>query len=182
MAARRSKKKLSSLDALSIVCYRLGLILMSLSLLGLALQQLYYPLWYKHVVVWLSFSVCLLAANLHINNKKKRYILITNAWFGVWLLSLSFISTGVIFTHLSLACLLIFCFAISEKESDFFPSFLLQLNSLSLVAFYISVVCSINLCAAIFAILSGLLTAYLAYKKMSFALSHDLVNRKKYQV
>ena len=155
---------------------------MAASLFALALQQLYFPLWFKHVLVWLSLSVCLLAANSSINNKKRRYLLTTTAWCGVWLLSLSFISTGSIFSHLSLACLLVFCCGINDKESQFSSPMLLQLNSLILCLFYLCVVISASLLAASFAIVSGVLITYIAYKKIRSPLRQDLVSSKKYQI
>tara|TARA_R110001583_G_scaffold60713_2_gene180130 strand:+ start:19323 stop:19871 length:549 start_codon:yes stop_codon:yes gene_type:complete len=181
VADTKIKENLTLLDTISILSYRTGMVLMAISLIGLALQQLYYPVWYKHGLVWIALSVFLLAANLHIYNKNFRYILVTIAWAGVWLVSLSFIISGLVVAHLSLAALLICCAGVSYKESICFSLTLLKVNPLLFIALFYCVVFSLPLWAAIFAILSAILTAYMIYKKLRMPLHYDLGARNKYQ-
>ncbi len=100
-------------------------------------------------VLWGGFSVLLLAANLHIYDKNIRYILVTSAWLGVWLVSLSFISSGQVITHLSLGALLICCAGVSYKESFCFSLMIVKINPLLFCAFYYGVFFSKPVIAAI---------------------------------
>ncbi|WP_028868681.1 hypothetical protein [Psychromonas arctica] len=54
MADIKVKEKLTLIDKISIISYRAGMIFFTISLLVLALQQLYYPVWYKHGLVWIN--------------------------------------------------------------------------------------------------------------------------------
>ncbi|WP_166371701.1 DUF2301 domain-containing membrane protein [Psychromonas sp. SA13A] len=181
MADIKVKEKLTLIDKVSIISYRAGMIFFTISLLIIALQQLYYPVWYKHGLVWIAFSVFLMAANLHIYDKNIRYILVTSAWLGVWLVSLSFISSGQVATHLSLGALLICCAGVSYKESFCFSLMIVKINPLLLCVFYYGVVFSKPIIAATFAIVSALISAYMAYKKLRMPLHYDLGDRSKYQ-
>lgn len=181
MADMQVKENLTLLDSMSIITYRAGMLCNVLSLTALALQQLYYPLWYKHVLVWFAFSVFLQAANLHIYNKSVRMMLVTSAWLGVWLVSLSFVNSGVLVAHVSLACLLACCAGISYKESFCFSLTALKVNPILLIALYCSLILASSLYAAIFAGLSAALTAYMVYKKCRMPLYYDLGDRSKYQ-
>ncbi|TEW53357.1 hypothetical protein E2R68_12785 [Psychromonas sp. RZ22] len=182
MADLHVKEKLTPVDIISIISYRTGMVVTVFALIALALQQLYYPFWYKYALVWLALSVFLQAANLHIYNKNIRYILVTSAWLGVWLISLSLISSGIVIAHLSLLALLICCAGISYKESLCFSLPILKVNPLLLIAFAGCLILSLHLYAAILALLSAILTGYMAYKKIRMPLHHDLGDRSKYEV
>lgn len=181
MADPQVKETLLSMDKLSIASYRFGMLLTPLCFIGLAYQQLYLPLGYKSLIVWLALAVFLQAANLHIYDKKIRYALVTSAWFGVWFVSLSLLMNGLLFAHLSLAGLFVCLAGISYKESFCFSLSILKLNPVFLVLLWICLLLGTPLWSAIFALSSAGLSAYMAYKKVRMPLYYDIGDRSKYQ-
>lgn len=181
MADPQVKENLQLMETLSIISYRLGMLLTPLFFIGLAYQQLYLALDFKTILVWLAFAVFLQAANLHIYDKNIRYILVTSAWFGVWLVSLSLLSSGLWLAHISLAGLFVCLAGISYKESFCFSLSILKLNPILLIILWLCLLFGTPLWSAIIALFSAGLSAYMAYRKINMPLYYDLGDRSKYQ-
>lgn len=182
MADPHIKETLDLVDKVSISIYRSGMILTGIALFCLAIQQLFYPLWFKQVMVLLAFSAMLMASSLHIYMKSVRWILVNATWMGIWLLSLSFVTTGGWALYLSLGAFIVTLSGLAYKESFCFSLLVLKLIPVLLVISWISVLFSQSQLAAVTLFLSSFLYLYMAWKKINMPLHFDLGDRSKYEV
>ncbi|HEY5715899.1 MAG TPA: DUF2301 domain-containing membrane protein [Psychromonas sp.] len=182
MADPQVKERLDSWDKFSITLYRLGMGVTALALLLLALQQLFYPYWFKHILVFLALGALLQASSLHIYKKSVRWILVNACWIGVWLVSLAFATSGLVAAYLSLGALFITLSGIAYKESFCFSLTLLKIMPLILLFTWFALFFAQTLWASGGFIVSAFLYLYMAWKKSRMPLFYDLGDRKKYEI
>jgi uncharacterized integral membrane protein len=182
MADPHIQEKLDALDKVTITLYRIGMLLTGLSLMLIAIQQIYYPLWFKHSLIILSLACILQASSLHIYNKSIRWILVSATWFGVWLVALSFASSGLWAAYLGLGALFITLSGIAYKESFCFSLGLLKILPILFVVSWIMLISSQAQWAAAGFIVAAILYLYMAWKKLKMPMHYDLGDRSKYEV
>lgn len=182
MADTGVKGRLDVWDKLSLMLYRCGMILTGVALLLLAAQQIFYPYWFKHSLVFLSLGALLQAASLHIYKKSVRWILVTSCWIGVWLVGLSLATSGLLAAYLSLGALFITLSGIAYKESLCFSLPYLKVIPLLLVLSWLAVFFAQAQWAAGGFLLTAFLYLYMAWRKINMPLFYDLGDRKKYEI
>ena len=182
MADPNVKEILDGVDTLTIVTYRLGMLITGLALFILALQQVLYPLWFKQALILVTLGALLQASSLHIYDKAVRWLLVNATWMGCWLLSVSFATTGVWFSYLSFGAVIITLSGLAYKESFCFSLTILKVIPILLVVSWGLIVSSLNQWAAAGLFISALLYLYMAWRKINMPLYFDLGDRSKYQV
>lgn len=182
MADTGVKERLDIWDKLSITLYRFGMILTGLALLLLAAQQVFYPYWFKHSLVFLSLGALLQGSSLHIYKKSVRWILVTSCWIGVWLVAVSLATSGLLAAYLSLGALFITLSGIAYKESLCFSLVYLKVMPLLLVLTWFAVFFAAAQWAAGGFLLCAFLYLYMAWRKLNMPLFYDLGDRKKYEI
>ena len=182
MADPNVKEILDGVDKMTILTYRLGMLIAGLALFTLAMQQLLYPMWFKQALVLVTFGALLQASSLHIYDKAIRWLLVNATWMGCWLLSLSFATGGIWFSYLSFGAVIITFSGLAYKESFCFSLTILKVIPLLLVVSWGLIIFSLNKWAAVSLILSALLYLYMAWRKINMPLHFDLGDRSKYQV
>jgi len=182
MADTGIKARLDVWDKISITLYRCGMILTGVALFLLAAQQIVYPYWFKHCLVFLSLGALLQAASLHIYKKSVRWLLVTSCWIGVWLVSLSLATSGLLAAYLSLGALSITLSGIAYKESLCFSLPYLKIIPLLLILSWLAVFFAQAQWAAGGFVLTAFLYLYMAWRKLNMPLYYDLGNRKKYEI
>ena len=182
MADPQIQEKLDAVDKLTIILYRLGMLLTGVALVLLAIQQIYYPLWFKHGLITLSFACLLQASSLHIYNKQIRWLLVNASWMGVWLVALSFALSGLWAAYLALGALFITLSGLAYKESFCFSLSLLKMLPLVFIVSWILLIGSQPHWAATGLIIAAILYFYMAWKKIQMPLHYDLGDRTKYEV
>ncbi|MCP4321147.1 MAG: hypothetical protein GY951_16285 [Psychromonas sp.] len=182
MADPNIKERLDKLDIIMILLYRSGMVITALALFMLALQQLFYPLWFKQVLVLLSLGALLQASSLHIYSKVVRWILVNATWLGCWLLSLSFVTPGSWLAYFSFGALIVTLSGLAYKESFCFSLTILKVIPILLVISWLLIVLSLNHWACAGLILASLLYLYMAWRKIKMPLFYDLGDRSKYEI
>lgn len=182
MADTRVKERLDVWDKLSIRLYRCGMILTGFTLLLLAVQQIFYPYWFKPSLIFLSLGVLLQASSLHIYKKSIRWILVTSCWIGVWLVAVSLATSGLLAAYLSLGALFITLSGIAYKESFCFSLPYLKVMPLLFVLTWFAVLFAPVQWAAGGFLLTAFIYLYMAWKKINMPLFYDLGARKKYEI
>jgi uncharacterized integral membrane protein len=182
MADPHIKETLDSLDQVTITLYRIGMIVSGIAMLCLALQQLFYPLWFEQALIILALGSLLLASSLHIYNKTVRWFLVNATWFGCWILSVSFVTTGLWPSYLSLGAFIITLSGLAYKESFCFSLPILKTIPFLLVISWALIILSLNQWAAGGLLLSAFLYLYMSWRKIQMPLYFDLGDRSKYEV
>ncbi|WP_019617225.1 DUF2301 domain-containing membrane protein [Psychromonas ossibalaenae] len=182
MADPHIQENLDRWDKLTISIYRFGMLLTFFALSGLALQQLFYPLWFKESLIFLALATLLQASSLHLYNKAIRLLLVNACWFGVWLSAVSFTLSGLLAAYLSLGLLSVTLAGIAFKESFCFSLASLKLVPVILVCTWGAVVASLGEWAAGGFFITALLYLYMAWKKINMPLYYDLGDRSKYEI
>jgi len=182
MAEVNSKHPLDHIDKVMVITYRIGMVFTGIALFSLAVQQYYYPLWLRPVLILVALGALLQASALHIYSKRIRYLLVNATWIGCWLMSVSFMFTSMWVAYLGLGAFVVTFSGLAYKESFCFSQDLLKMTPILLVASWLLVIFSINGWAAIILACSSLLYLYMAWKKMSMPLRFDLGDRNKYEV
>lgn len=182
MADPNIKEILDPIDKVMVITYRLGMVLTGFALFALALQQYYYPLLFKPVLIIVALSAVLQASSLHIYSKKIRYFLVNATWIGCWLLSVSFISTGLWPAYFGFGAFMVTFSGLAYKESFCFSLDGLKATPILLVISWCLVVLSINGWTTIILASSSLLYLYMAWQKINMPLHFDLGDRSKYEV
>ncbi|GLS90892.1 membrane protein [Psychromonas marina] len=182
MADPNTKEILDNIDKATILTYRLGMVITGLALFCIALQQIFYPLWFKQILILLAFGSLLQASSLHIYDKRIRWFLVNATWIGCWLVAVSFVTTGLWVAYLSFGALIVTLSGLAYKESFCFSLTLLKSTPPLLVASWLLVVLSFNDWAACALVLASLLYLYMAWRKINMPLHFDLGDRSKYQI
>lgn len=182
MADPNIKEILDGVDKMTIITYRLGMVITGLAIFIMALQQLFYPLWFKHVLILVALGSLLQASSLHIYSKLVRWFLVNATWVGCWLVSVSFATAGPWLAYLSFGALVITLSGLAYKESFCFSLNLLKATPALLVISWFLTVLSINLWASVTLIVSALLYLYMAWQKINMPLHFDLGDRRKYEI
>lgn len=176
------KEQLDTIDKISIMLYRTGMVVTGLALFALALQQFFYPLWFKQVLVLLALGGLLQASSLHIYSKVVRWFLVNATWLGCWLLSVSFASSGLWWAYLSLGALTITFSGLAYKESFCFSLPILKTIPVFLMISWGLIIFSVNQWVIVTLIPASLLYLYMAWRKINMPLYYDLGDRSKYEV
>lgn len=182
MADPNIKETLDMLDKVTITLYRLGMLISGLALALLAVQQLFYPLWFKQVLILIALGAMLQASSLHIYDKKIRWLLVSASWLGCWLLSISFLTTGLWVAYLSLGAFIITFSGLAYKESFCFSLSILKSIPILLVISWGAVILSLNEWATAGLLLSAGLYLYMAWRKIMMPRYYDLGDRSKYEI
>lgn len=182
MADPNIKAELDKLDKGTIALYRIGMVITGLALLVLAIQQLFYPLWFKQALIFLALGALLQASCLHIYSKLVRLLLVNATWFGLWFLSVSFATSGWWGGYLGLGAFIVTLSGLAYKESFCFSLTILKVIPVLLVVSWALIVLSFNQWASGGLILSSLLYLYMAWRKIKMPLYFDLGDRSKYEV
>ncbi len=182
MADPHIKENLDVMDKISISIYRCGILLTGFALLCLAIQQLFYPLYFKPVIIFLAFASLLQASSLHIYMKSVRWILVNATWMGGWLLSLSFVTAGAWAVYLSIGAFFVTLSGLAYKESFCFSLPVLKLIPVLLLFSWGMMIYSQTLLLAIGLILAAVLYLYMAWRKLQMPLYYDLGDRSKYEI
>ncbi|WP_022940581.1 DUF2301 domain-containing membrane protein [Psychromonas hadalis] len=182
MADPHIKENLDKLDKVSIILYRTGMVVTGLGLFTLALQQMFYPHWFKRVLIVLALGALLQASSLHIYSKVVRWFLVNASWFGLWMLTVAFITTGAWTSYLSLGAFIITFSGLAYKESFCFSLTILKAIPILLIISWLLIILSLNQLATGTLLLSSLLYLYMAWRKINMPLHFDLGDRSKYEV
>lgn len=182
MADPNIKETLALVDKLTITLYRIGMLVSGVAMIALALQQLFYPLWFKQALILLALGAILQASSLHIYNKNIRWILVMASWLACWVLSISFIITGLWGAYLSLGLFIITFSGLAYKESFCFSLTILKALPILLTLSWFLIIFSLNQWAAISLLFSGALYLYMAWRKIKMPLHFDFGDRSKYEV
>jgi len=182
MADPNIKEPLDLVDKVMVITYRLGMLFTGFGLFALALQQYYYPLFFKPVLILIALGALLQASALHIYSKQVRYLLVNATWVGCWLVSVSFVIPGLWVAYLGFGAFVITFSGLSYKESFCFSLETLKATPVLLVISWLLVVFSINDWAAASLASSSLLYLYMAWQKINMPLHFDLGDRSKYEV
>jgi len=182
MADPNIKEPLDTLDITMILLYRSGMVVTALALLMLALQQLFYPLWFKQTLILLSLGALLQASSLHIYSKVVRWVLVNATWLGCWLLSLSFVTSGNWLAYWSFGALIVTLSGLAYKESFCFSLTILKAIPILLVISWLLTVFALNQWASGGLLLASLLYLYMAWRKIKMPLFYDLGDRSKYEI
>jgi uncharacterized integral membrane protein len=182
MADPHIEETLDIWDKVSISIYRSGIIISGLAFLALAAQQLYYPLWFKQVVVFVALGAVLQASSLHIYMKSFRTVLVGTTWIGLWLLTLSFTLNGLWVTYFALGGLFVTQGGLAFKESFCFSLKILKIIPLFIASIWFLIVFKQPEIAAAGLILVSGLYLYMGWKKVNMPLHFDLGDRTKYEV
>ena len=182
MADPNVKEILDGIDKTTIITYRLGMVITGLALFCLALQQIFYPLWFKQILIFIALGSLLQASSLHIYDKQIRWFLVNATWMGCWLVAVSFVTTGLWAAYLSLGSLIITLSGLAYKESFCFSLPILKATPVLLVISWFLIVLSLNDWAACSLVISSLLYLYMAWRKINMPLHFDLGDRNKYQI
>lgn len=182
MADPHIKERLDRLDKVSIILYRTGMMVTGFALFTLALQQFFYPHWFQKTLILVALGALLQASSLHIYSKVVRWFLVNASWFGLWMLSISFITTADWASYLSLGALIVTFSGLAYKESFCFSLPILKMIPILLVLSWALIILSLNQWAAGSLLLSSLLYLYMAWRKMNMPLHFDLGDRSRYEV
>ena len=182
MADPDIKENLDIFDKISIFLYRIGMVVTGLALFSLALQQVFYPSWFKHVLTFVALGALLQASSLHIYNKMVRWFLVNATWFGVWLLSMSFAGSSLWLAYLSLGAFILTFSGLAYKESFCFSLTVLKVIPFLLSLSWLLIVFSLNTWAVGGLLLSSFLYLYMAWRKINMPLYFDLGDRSRYEI
>ncbi len=182
MADPHIKEKLDLWDKISISVYRTGIVLSGFALIALAAQQLFYPYWFKHIVLFLALGSIFQAATLHIYMKSVRTVLVATTWIGIWLLTLSFTVANIWIAYFALGGFFVTHAGLAFKESFCFSLFILKLIPIILVVTWFLIVFSHSEIASACLLLVGGLYLYMGWKKINMPLHFDLGDRTKYEI
>ncbi|PQJ89935.1 DUF2301 domain-containing membrane protein [Aliivibrio sifiae] len=176
---------LDSLDKISVITYRLGITLFSLTLFlsSLAITDdislvLIDGSLKEFTFITLALSAAMSAANLHVYDKKIRMLITWSAWIGLVLLSLLddsrffWLPVGFIFVTFS---------GIALKESFCFKVMGLRLVPFLLCIATLMLAMEVWLIALICLALSGVIFLFLAIQKWRMPLHFDIGNKGNYQ-
>ncbi|MBA5761686.1 hypothetical protein H2O73_04935 [Vibrio sp. 404] len=183
MANPEYKEVLDGLDKLSVCLYRAGITGLALSLLLLSIilsgVTSRFAEYSNVVLLAISTSAALSAANIHIYSKHVRAAICWSAWVGI-LLMLSdpeqtriWLSLGFIFVTFS---------GIALKESFCFKVLGLKLVPLLLAASTLSLWLQQQLVASILMATSALVIGYLAIIKWRMPLHFDIGIKANYEI
>lgn len=182
MADPHVKQILDNVDKATIITYRLGLLITGLALSLLALQQIFYPYWFKQIVVIIALGCLLQASSLHIYDKQIRWLLVNATWVGCWLTAVSLITTGLWVAYVSLGAFMITLSGLAYKESRCFSLPLLKVIPVLLVISWLLIIFSLNHWAASILLIVSALYLYMLWCKINMPLHYDLGDRKKYEI
>lgn len=182
MADPNIRESLDGVDKMTIITYRLGMVITGGAIFILALQQIFYPQWFKQALILLAFGSLLQASSLHIYSKLVRWFLVNATWMGCWLVSVSFVTTGLWFAYLSFGAFIVTLSGLAYKESFCFSLSILKLTPALLAISWVLTIFSINHGASATLIISALLYLYMAWQKINMPLHFDLGDRRKYEV
>ncbi|HIP76015.1 MAG TPA: hypothetical protein EYH12_02495 [Psychromonas hadalis] len=182
MADPHIEETLDIWDKVSISVYRSGIIISGLAFIALALQQLFYPLWFKQIVVIIALGAILQASSLHIYMKSFRTILVSTTWIGLWLLSLSFTLSGPWVAYFALGGFFVTQGGLAFKESFCFSLQILKAIPIFVAAIWFLIVFQQAEVAAVGLILVAGLYLYMGWKKVNMPLHFDLGDRSKYEI
>ncbi|GAD79120.1 DUF2301 domain-containing membrane protein [Vibrio ezurae] len=184
MANPEYQESLDGVDKISVVIYRIGITLVSVSLLMIAVAELLCVLEHEragfmrhlsiHVV---AVAVALCAATIHIYDKNIRTLIVWSGWLGlvtfITLPAFDWLFVGFFFMTFS---------GVALKESYCFKIKGLTLVPLLLV---LSVLVIWMKDAALLVVLTGLcgaIFAFLAFKKWQMPLHFDIGKKSNYQI
>lgn len=182
MADPNIKEPLDKLDITMILLYRSGMLITALALTLLALQQLFYPLWFKQALILLSSGALLQASSLHVYSKVVRWTLVNATWLGCWLLSVSFATSGSWAAYVSFGALIVTLSGLAYKESFCFSLTILKTIPILLAIVWLLTVLALNQWAAGGLLLVSLLYLYMGWSKIKMPLHYDMGDRSKYEV
>lgn len=183
MADPDVRSELDALDHLTVLLYRSGLVVVAFSLLAQAVPLVLRP----EAAIWpgwavqLGAAVC--AANLHLYDRRFRWLLPLAAWVGLAITSTPFELPAVatLARHVGLGFSLITVSAIALKENLCFriPGAKLVPAALAIGAVARPWVPGVS---AVMFTMGGVLLALLAAAKLRQPLDFDIGDRTKYQI
>jgi uncharacterized integral membrane protein len=182
MADPNIKETLALVDKVTITLYRIGMLISGLAMIALALQLLFYPLWFKQALIFFALGAILQSSSLHIYNKNIRWFLVMASWLGCWFLSISLAITGLWSTYLSLGLFIITFSGLAYKESFCFSLTVLKALPILLTLSWFLIIFSFNQWAALSLLFSGGLYLYMAWRKIKMPFHFYFGDRSKYEV
>ena len=182
MADPHIEETLDIWDKISISVYRTGIIISGLAFIALALQQLFYPLWFKQTLIIVALGAILQASSLHIYMKSVRTILVSTTWIGLWLLSLSFTTSGLLVAYFALGGFFVTQGGLAFKESFCFSLQILKAIPIFIVGIWFLIIFQQAEIAAGGLLFVAGLYLYMGWKKVMMPLHFDLGDRSKYEV
>lgn len=168
MADPHIQSPMDSLDYLTVIIYRLGFVLAGLMLLCLPFQQTF-------ALFGLLIASTMLSSSLHLYMKSFRYLFQFTMWIG--LLCAIF---GV--EKLAFGAVLLVLGGLCYKEYFCFRVWGLNFQPVFLAALWLFTVLQISWLFIPLALLSGVLTLFLAIQKWRMPLHFDIGDKSKYQV
>ncbi|CAM3945838.1 DUF2301 domain-containing membrane protein [Vibrio neonatus] len=184
MANPEHTETLDGLDKVSVVIYRIGISLVSVSLLMLAFAEILCVIesdmagFMRHLSIHIvAISAAMCAATIHIYDKKIRTLIVWSGWLGL----VTFIALP---TH---DWLFVGFFFITYSGVALKESYCFKIKGLTLVPMLLilSVLVIWMKDAALLAILSGIsgaIFAFLAFKKWRMPLHFDIGKKSNYQI
>lgn len=176
---------MDSFDRLTVGLYRAGLVLSAVGLLTAGTVALTAPGWQRLAWVVVFLGVALSAADLHLYDKRIRWVITGSGWLGAVLLLLAGAlggGAGHWIAHAGLGFLFVTLSGFALKEQFCFRIPFLRLVPVLLATALIPLLTRQHVVAGLVLIASGLLYAVLAVAKLRMPLHYDVGDKSRYQV
>lgn len=174
MANPEHQEELDTLDKMSVLGYRLGISVLSVSYVLLAITSLQGNTFSESNLL-LAASAALIGANLHIYDKKIRAVIVWSAWIG-----LAVVASGYPLLAQAFFCITFSGVALKE-------SFCFKVPGLKLIPLFIGLTLigqyfALDWLSGFAALCAGLTLGFLSIKKWQMPLHFDIGIKAKYQV
>lgn len=181
MADPHIKPEMDGLDYLTVILYRLGMVISGLGLILLSIDLIgiyefnQYPLWL------LALGGLLQASSLHIYDKVIRWLLANATWLGLLVILIDGGNDGWL-QNFGLGCLFVTLSGLAYKESFCFRIPGLKLVPVALVFSWFSLVLELPLYAGSMLFPAAILYCFMAIRKSWMPLYYDIGDKKAYQI